>query len=136
MSLLESFADALLMIATTHHGELKTLKYNNDTIENACMEFDEVNLRPTYKILWGVPGHSNAINIAERLGLPDVVVNYTREQYGTASAEIYEEIERIQPRLKGRKVKSTQALWPEITSSVHSSAHIVSSEMSMEWIER
>uniref|UniRef100_A0A6N2LMR9 DNA mismatch repair proteins mutS family domain-containing protein n=1 Tax=Salix viminalis TaxID=40686 RepID=A0A6N2LMR9_SALVM len=58
MSLLESFADsgALLTIATTHHGELKSLKYSNDAFENACMEFDEVNLKPTYKILWGVPG--------------------------------------------------------------------------------
>uniref|UniRef100_A0A6N2LLG8 DNA mismatch repair proteins mutS family domain-containing protein n=2 Tax=Salix viminalis TaxID=40686 RepID=A0A6N2LLG8_SALVM len=72
MSLLESFADsgALLTIATTHHGELKSLKYSNDAFENACMEFDEVNLKPTYKILWGVPGRSNAINISEKLGLP------------------------------------------------------------------
>ncbi|PIA34987.1 hypothetical protein AQUCO_03700324v1, partial [Aquilegia coerulea] len=94
MSLLESFSDAgaLLTIATTHHGELKTLKYSNDTIENACMEFDEVNLRPTYKILWGIPGRSNAINISERLGLPDIVVNNARELYGTASAEINEVI--------------------------------------------
>ncbi|XP_062152962.1 uncharacterized protein LOC133861237 [Alnus glutinosa] len=58
MSLLESFAEsgALLTIATTHHGELKTLKYSNETFENACMEFDEVNLKPTFKILWGIPG--------------------------------------------------------------------------------
>ncbi|KAF6156774.1 hypothetical protein GIB67_033243 [Kingdonia uniflora] len=94
MSLLESFAEsgALLTIATTHHGELKTLKYSNDAFENACMEFDDVNLKPTYKILWGVPGRSNAINIAERLGLPNTVVNDARELYGTASAEINEVI--------------------------------------------
>ncbi|KAL5568066.1 hypothetical protein UlMin_024641 [Ulmus minor] len=92
MSLLESFAEtgALLTIATTHHGELKTLKYSNDAFENACMEFDEVNLKPTYKILWGVPGRSNAVNIAERLGLPDMVVEKARELYGAASAEIDE----------------------------------------------
>ncbi|XP_044497955.1 endonuclease MutS2 isoform X4 [Mangifera indica] len=94
MSLLESFAEtgALLTIATTHHGELKTLKYSNDVFENACMEFDEVNLRPTYKILWGVPGRSNAINIAERLGLPSTVVENARELYGVTSAEINEVI--------------------------------------------
>ncbi|XP_031280212.1 uncharacterized protein LOC116138656 [Pistacia vera] len=94
MSLLESFAEtgALLTIATTHHGELKTLKYSNDVFENACMEFDEVNLRPTYKILWGVPGRSNAINIAERLGLPSTVVESARKLYGVASAEINEVI--------------------------------------------
>ncbi|CAA6656438.1 unnamed protein product [Spirodela intermedia] len=90
MSLLESFSEmgALLTIATTHHGELKTLKYSNKSFENACVEFDEVNLKPTYKILWGVPGRSNAINIAERLGLPCVVLENARKQYGKASAEI------------------------------------------------
>ncbi|XP_030512734.1 endonuclease MutS2 isoform X2 [Rhodamnia argentea] len=91
MSLLESFANvALLTIATTHHGELKTLKYSAAGFENACMEFDEVHLKPTYKILWGIPGRSNAISIAERLGLPDTIVNDARELYGTASAEINE----------------------------------------------
>ncbi|KAK8521071.1 hypothetical protein V6N12_004988 [Hibiscus sabdariffa] len=94
MSLLESFAKrgALLTIATTHHGELKTLKYSNDAFENACMEFDEENLKPTYKILWGVPGRSNAINIAERLGVPGIIVDNARELYGAASAEIDEVI--------------------------------------------
>ncbi|KAM7499852.1 hypothetical protein LguiA_024266 [Lonicera macranthoides] len=94
MSLLESFAEAgaFLTIATTHHGELKTLKYSNDVFENASMEFDEVNLKPTYKILWGVPGRSNAISIAARLGLPDTILNNARELYGAASAEINEVI--------------------------------------------
>lgn len=94
MSILESFAEAgaALTIATTHHGELKTLKYSNDAFENACMEFDEVNLKPTYKILWGVPGRSNAINIAERFGLPKAIVNNARGLYGEASAEIDEVI--------------------------------------------
>ncbi|OMO97727.1 hypothetical protein COLO4_14395 [Corchorus olitorius] len=94
MSLLESFAEsgALLTIATTHHGELKTLKYSNDVFENASMEFDEENLKPTYRILWGVPGRSNAVNIAERLGVPSIVVDNARELYGAASAEIDEVI--------------------------------------------
>lgn len=94
MSLLESFASSgsLLTIATTHHGELKTLKYSNDAFENACMEFDDVNLKPTYKILWGVPGRSNAINIAERLGLPDLILDDARGRYGPASVEINEAI--------------------------------------------
>ncbi|XP_014504858.1 uncharacterized protein LOC106764929 [Vigna radiata var. radiata] len=101
MSLLESFAhdSCLLTMATTHHGELKTLKYSDEAFENACMEFDEVNLKPTYKILWGVPGRSNAINIAERLGLPSVVVDTARNLYGSASAEIDEVITDME-RLK------------------------------------
>ncbi|KAD5961195.1 hypothetical protein E3N88_12668 [Mikania micrantha] len=98
MSLLECFAEAgaLLTMATTHHGELKTLKYSNNAFENACMEFDEVNLKPTYRVLWGIPGRSNAINIAERLGLPNVVVDNARELHGTASAEINEVIEDME----------------------------------------
>ncbi|XP_057804258.1 uncharacterized protein LOC131019679 isoform X2 [Salvia miltiorrhiza] len=94
MSLLESFADsgALLTIASTHHGELKSLKYSNNAFENACMEFDEVELKPTYRILWGVPGRSNAINIAERLGLPVEILSNARKLYGAASAEINEVI--------------------------------------------
>eukprot|EP00268_Persea_americana_P011972 TRINITY_DN15010_c0_g1_i7.p1 TRINITY_DN15010_c0_g1~~TRINITY_DN15010_c0_g1_i7.p1 ORF type:complete len:413 (-),score=91.63 TRINITY_DN15010_c0_g1_i7:157-1395(-) len=90
MSLLEAFAEtgSLLTLATTHHGELKTLKYSNGAFENACVEFDEVNLKPTYKILWGLPGRSNAITVAERLGLPHVVAENARRLYGSASAEI------------------------------------------------
>uniref|UniRef100_A0A2N9HQI8 DNA mismatch repair proteins mutS family domain-containing protein n=1 Tax=Fagus sylvatica TaxID=28930 RepID=A0A2N9HQI8_FAGSY len=101
MSLLESLAETgvLLTIATTHHGELKTLKYSNDTFENACMEFDDVNLKPTFKILWGVPGRSNAINIAEKLGVPTIIVDNARELYGSASAEIDEVITDME-RLK------------------------------------
>ncbi|GMP25107.1 hypothetical protein CsSME_00002133 [Camellia sinensis var. sinensis] len=104
MSLLESFAESgpLLTIATTHHGELKTLKYSNDAFENACMEFDEVKLKPTYRILWGVPGRSNAINIAERLGLPNVILDIARKLYGAASAEINEvilEMERLKQNI-------------------------------------
>uniref|UniRef100_A0A0E0R179 DNA mismatch repair proteins mutS family domain-containing protein n=1 Tax=Oryza rufipogon TaxID=4529 RepID=A0A0E0R179_ORYRU len=86
MSLLESFAEAgsFLTLATTHHGELKT----NDLFENACMEFDEDNLKPTFRILWGIPGRSNAINIAERLGLPSDIIESSRQLLGTAGAEI------------------------------------------------
>ncbi|VAH05208.1 unnamed protein product [Triticum turgidum subsp. durum] len=90
MSLLESFAEAgsFLTLATTHHGELKTLKYSNDSFENACVEFDEENLKPTFRILWGIPGRSNAINIAERLGLPLDIIESSRQLLGTAGAEI------------------------------------------------
>ncbi|XP_068635067.1 uncharacterized protein [Aristolochia californica] len=90
MSLLEAFAESgsLLTLATTHHGELKALKYSNPAFENACVEFDEENLKPTYKILWGIPGRSNAINIAEKLGLPGSILDGARELYGAASAEL------------------------------------------------
>ncbi|KAH0691645.1 hypothetical protein KY289_019003 [Solanum tuberosum] len=122
MSLLESFAQSgtLLTIATTHHGELKTLKYSNHAFENACMEFDEMKLKPTYRILWGIPGRSNAINIAERLGMPDVIVHKARELYGAASAEINEvilDMERFKQNFH-EQVRESQRLL-KLTKGLH-----------------
>ncbi|XP_059304422.1 uncharacterized protein LOC132056304 isoform X2 [Lycium ferocissimum] len=122
MSLLESSAESgsLLTIATTHHGELKTLKYSNQAFENACMEFDEMKLKPTYRILWGIPGRSNAINIAERLGIPDVIVHKARELYGAASAEINEvilEMERYKQNFH-EQVRESQNLL-KLTKGLH-----------------
>ncbi|XP_009799633.1 uncharacterized protein LOC107826629 isoform X1 [Nicotiana tabacum] len=122
MSLLESFAEAgsLLTIATTHHGELKTLKYSNHAFENACMEFDEMKLKPTYRILWGIPGRSNAINIAERLRIPDIIVHKARELYGAASAEINEvilDMERFKQNFH-EQVRESQHLL-KLTKGLH-----------------
>lgn len=69
---------AALTFATTHHGELKTLKYATDgtgeLFENASVEFDDVRMAPTYRLVWGIPGRSNALSIAERLGMDRSVV--------------------------------------------------------------
>ncbi|OAE24630.1 hypothetical protein AXG93_4080s1100 [Marchantia polymorpha subsp. ruderalis] len=101
MAMLESFAQggaggSLLTFATTHHGELKTLKYNDTRFENASVEFDEVRLVPTYKLLWGIPGRSNAINIARRLGLPNEILAEAETLYGAESAEVNEVIMKLE----------------------------------------
>ncbi len=75
-ALLRSLADrARLTIATTHFGELKALKYSDNRFENASVAFDSETLSPTYQLLWGIPGRSNALAIATRLGLDPQVID-------------------------------------------------------------
>jgi len=76
VALLEEFRSRrALTLATTHHDRLKSYASTTPGIVNAAMEFDEVNLRPTYRLLLGVPGTSSGIEIARRLGLPAPVVD-------------------------------------------------------------
>ena len=75
IALLKQLADrARLTIATTHFGELKALKYDDPRFENASVAFDVESLSPTYHLQWGIPGRSNALAIATRLGLDGSVL--------------------------------------------------------------
>lgn len=100
-AIMHSFASdgpggASLTIANTHHSELKALKYSDSRFENVCVEFDEEKLAPTFQLLWGIPGRSNAIHIAERLGLDEDILAGAKELLGTHRVEINELIVQLE----------------------------------------
>ncbi|MEB3234104.1 MAG: endonuclease MutS2 [Cyanobacteriota bacterium] len=80
-ALLKHLAErARLTVATTHFGELKALKYGDSRFENASVGFDAETLAPTYRLQWGIPGRSNALAIARRLGLLEPVLQQAEAQ--------------------------------------------------------
>ncbi|GBG66194.1 hypothetical protein CBR_g57073 [Chara braunii] len=83
---------SLLAMSTTHHGELKALKYVDSRFENASVEFDVDKLAPTYRQLWGIPGRSNALNIAWKLGVLMSIIDEARRLHGSTNAEVNEVI--------------------------------------------
>lgn len=89
-------------IITTHYGELKTLEYTDPYFKNACVEFDTESLSPTYKLIIGIPGLSNAISIASNLGLADNLVWEAKELLITqrdTSSLVVERLQDTQQRL-------------------------------------
>jgi len=92
-------------MATTHYPELKAYGIETTYVQNASMEFDTASLRPTYRFMQGVPGRSNAFEIAKRLGLSDVIV-------GDASKQINQDndVNRIIEQLEAQTLESRKRL--------------------------
>ncbi len=83
-------------VATTHYNDLKTFAYSAEGMENACVEFDPETLQPTFRLLIGMPGSSNAFEIARRLGLPEAVIRRAQELVGESHLSVEEAIRRME----------------------------------------
>ncbi|MCG9892381.1 MAG: endonuclease MutS2 [Thermosynechococcaceae cyanobacterium MS004] len=98
-----------LTIATTHFGELKTLKYQDSRFENASVEFDDVTLSPTYRLLWGIPGRSNALVIAERLGLRSEIIQAAQQAIHHHNADLNAVIADLETQRRNQEQKNKEA---------------------------
>jgi DNA mismatch repair protein MutS2 len=110
VALLEEFrAKGCLVLATTHHDRLKAYASAAEGVLNGAVEFDDVNLRPTYRLMVGVPGGSSGIAIARRLGLSEEIIERARALLSPESREAAdliaylhrsrEELDRIQKQI-------------------------------------
>ncbi|MGD1703680.1 endonuclease MutS2 [Dapis sp. BLCC M229] len=110
ISLLQYLADnTLLTVATTHFGELKALKYEDERFENASVEFDTNSLQPTYRLLWGIPGRSNAMTIAGRLGLKQDIIDRAQNYVGEDSEDVNQVIAGLEEQRQKQETKAKEA---------------------------
>ncbi|MCR4594672.1 MAG: endonuclease MutS2 [Clostridiales bacterium] len=91
---------------TTHYSELKEYALKTDRVENGCCEFDVETLKPTYRLLLGMPGRSNALAIAKRLGIDDGIIDYARSiisDENTRFEDAVDSLESTRKRLDDEK---------------------------------
>ena len=98
-----------LTIATTHYSELKAFAHTTSRVENASVEFDVATLAPTYRLLVGVPGRSNALAVASRLGVPTEIVEHARTLLSPETAETEALLGEIQRERTEAEVATLEA---------------------------
>ena len=97
------------ILASTHYGELKAFAYNVPGFTNAAMEFDPRTLRPTYRLLMGTPGASQALRIAERYGIPGSVVETARASLGDEAQDMALMLERLEAAQRQARLAQSEA---------------------------
>ena len=97
-------------VATTHYSELKMFALNTPGVENASCEFDVATLKPTYKLLVGIPGKSNAFAISKRLGLSDEMIEKAKAQIGSNDEAFEDVISDLETRRKNIESQEEEAI--------------------------
>ncbi|MBT9168541.1 MAG: Endonuclease MutS2 [Syntrophomonadaceae bacterium] len=111
MAILEYLHNAgAVTVATTHYSQLKAFAYLTKGMENASVAFDVATLRPTYQLLVGIPGVSNAFNIARRLGLPEEIIHRSHDFLSNEETRFEETVADLVADRRRMELASNQAL--------------------------
>src|SRR5947208_3818260 len=131
VALLDEFrAKNCFVLATTHHNRLKTYAATAPGVVNAAVEFDDVNLRPTYRLMVGVPGGSSGIAIAERLGIAKDIIEHARTLLTPESREAADLIAYL------HRSRDELDRWQQQMTAERNTLEEERKKLRTEWVER